>query len=150
MKIIFLDFDGVICTPRASWAYREKGMMEYLDPVATSMVKRICDDTGAKIVVSSSWRKYHTNHGLSGILGASCPGLGNYLHEDHATDNLGDIRGDEIGRWLDAHPNVTKYVILDDSSDMGIHMKYLVSTSTHDGIGFDDAMNAIKILNDNS
>lgn len=124
--------------------------MEYLDPVATSMVKRICDETMSKIVVSSTWRNFHTRNGLSGILGASCPGLGNYLHEDHATDDLGDIRGDEIGRWLDAHPNVTKYVILDDSSDMGNHMSHLVRTSAYDGISLEDARNAIKILNDNS
>lgn len=28
------------------------------------------------------------------------------------------VRGDEIQAWLDAHPEVTKYAILDDDCDM--------------------------------
>ena len=50
MKIIFLDFDGVITT-EASYSR--------LDLEKMKLVKKICDETGAKIVISSSWR-YNT------------------------------------------------------------------------------------------
>lgn len=47
MKVIFLDFDGVI-TSKNGYS---------LDPEKMELVKRICDETGAYIVVSSSWRR---------------------------------------------------------------------------------------------
>lgn len=48
-KIIFLDFDGVITTVKSNWN---------LDKEKMELVKQICDATGAKIVISSSWRRY--------------------------------------------------------------------------------------------
>lgn len=49
MRIVFLDFDGVITTLKSNWTLDNKKM---------ELVKRICDETGAKIVISSSWRRY--------------------------------------------------------------------------------------------
>jgi len=46
MKILFLDFDGVITIP-PTWT---------LNTEKIKLVKKIVDATGAKIVVSSSWR----------------------------------------------------------------------------------------------
>ena len=46
-KIIFLDFDGVITTLKSKWT---------IDNEKVELVKQICDATGAKIVISSSWR----------------------------------------------------------------------------------------------
>ena len=46
-KIIFLDFDGVITTYASKWE---------IDNEKCLLVKKICDETGAKIVISSSWR----------------------------------------------------------------------------------------------
>ena len=46
MKVIFLDFDGVITIP-PKW---------YLKADKIKLIKRIVDETAAKIVVSSSWR----------------------------------------------------------------------------------------------
>ena len=47
MKVIFLDFDGVITLP-PKW---------HLESDKIKLVKKIVDETGAKIVVSSSWRR---------------------------------------------------------------------------------------------
>ena len=47
-KIIFLDFDGVITTLKSKWT---------IDNEKVKLVKQICDATGAKIVISSSWRR---------------------------------------------------------------------------------------------
>ena len=46
MKVIFLDFDGVITIP-PKWFFQANLIKN---------VKKIVDKTGAKIVVSSSWR----------------------------------------------------------------------------------------------
>lgn len=48
MKVIFLDFDGVI-TSKNGYS---------LDLEKMEMAKKICDETGAYIVVSSSWRRF--------------------------------------------------------------------------------------------
>lgn len=48
MKVIFLDFDGVITTEKSRWCLDKDKML---------LLKRIVDATGAKIVISSSWRR---------------------------------------------------------------------------------------------
>lgn len=49
-KLIFLDCDGVISTLKSGWK---------LDPEKLELLGRLLKETGAKIVVSSSWR--HSN-----------------------------------------------------------------------------------------
>ena len=49
MKVIFLDFDGVITTPETKWN---------IGLVYVKRIKQICDATGAKLVISSSWQRY--------------------------------------------------------------------------------------------
>lgn len=48
LKIIFLDVDGVINTNRNHFTK--------LDEIALEYLKIIIESTGAKIVISSSWR----------------------------------------------------------------------------------------------
>ena len=57
-KIIFLDFDGVITTLKSKWT---------IDNEKVELVKQICDATGAKIVISSSWRRYTLEQTLEQI-----------------------------------------------------------------------------------
>lgn len=59
MKIIFLDIDGVlnnfqVCERQRK--YIEDPMCE-IDPVRVLMVKHLCEETGARIVISSSWQQ---------------------------------------------------------------------------------------------
>jgi len=65
MKVLFLDIDGVLncaeCFKREHDAWVEKGKPKdehwnMLDPVHIARLNRIVAETGAKIVVSSSWR----------------------------------------------------------------------------------------------
>lgn len=55
VKYIFLDFDGPLNTGRSDYMdpYRYG---HHFDDVAVRNLRRIIDKTGAKIVVSSSWR----------------------------------------------------------------------------------------------
>lgn len=47
MKIIFLDFDGVIITKRSKY---------WFDSEKLILLQQIIDQTNSKIVISSSWR----------------------------------------------------------------------------------------------
>lgn len=64
MKILFLDFDGVIVTHRQTRARRlspemthEERLRQWADPVAVEQLNRVIYETGAALVVSSTWRK---------------------------------------------------------------------------------------------
>ena len=114
MKVIFLDFDGVITIP-PKWHIR---------PEKIKWIKKIVDETGAKIVVSSSWRMSTVEKTKEIILDKPkrCP-QNKMLH--WFVDNLYDVthtykglRGEEIKDWLNEHPEVENYVIIDDDDDM--------------------------------
>lgn len=155
MKVVFLDIDGVLCTPRACFAVGDKGIFSYLDPIACLLLKRLLVETGAKLVISSTWRKLHPGTSFDAILSAACPGLGTFVYypfadeekrKDWRTKDLPGQRGGEIQEWLDRHPEVTHFVILDDDSDM-LHLKdKLVQTDAYDGLGFRDYRKARAIL----
>jgi hypothetical protein len=144
MKVIFLDFDGVITIP-PKWHIRSEKL---------KWIKKIVDETGAKIVVSSSWRCTTVEKTKEIILDRPkrCP-VSNMLK--WFVDNLYDVthtyrspRGAEIKDWLDEHPEVENYVIIDDDGDMLDEQLYhFVQTCYEHGIGESEAIYAIKILN---
>ena len=112
MKVIFLDFDGVITIP-PKW---------HLNPDKIKYIKRIVEETNAKIVVSSSWR-----HGLERNFEWALEDMPDnemiiWLRDNildiTPTVGLGNGRGGEIQQWLNEHPDVDNYVILDDDGDM--------------------------------
>lgn len=153
-KIIFLDFDGVISTPESHWD---------LDTDKIKLVKHICDVTGAKIVISSSWRKYNLEDTLHSITTSQEQmGRQRFLYPEYLIDVTPRMysfkhghretyyqvcRGVEIDQWLKEHKNVDRYVILDDEDDMLLYQKtHLVKTDSNKGISQRDAEEAIKIL----
>lgn len=156
-KYIFLDFDGVLNSWRSDIANHgvqsnPEQMIEAFnvidpkfDPIAVHLVRRLVEETRAKIVVSSSWRKLNTIEGLVKSFtyyGWDAPIIG-------MTPNLRVQRGYEIEDWLktNAQPE-DKYVILDDGTDMlasqGINF---VNTDPRNGFSYDDFHQALKILN---
>lgn len=108
MKIIFLDFDGVIRVAAA-------GVGLTADPAEfchgrMRLLAAACMQTGARIVVSSDWRNLDNRSQIENHLS---PWLASYLHEDWATPICGH-RWNEVERWLSHHPEVTGYAILED------------------------------------
>ena len=108
MKVLFLDIDGVV-NSRATTDFRSS--LYPIDPHMAFMVGKIQLDTDCKVVLSSSWR--HHPDGIKAVE--------QYIVKIHdktpMLDHLG-VRGHEIEAWLNLHPEVTKYAILDDDSDM--------------------------------
>lgn len=138
-NIVFLDMDGVLCTPRACHAVGQNGLFSYLDPIACMLLKRLCVETNSKLVISSAWRIGRTLEQFRDILNAACPGLGLFIwnHEDNwRTGRYASNRGNEIKCWIDLHDTqFDRFVILDDDSDMEPLMNSFVKCDCYDGFG---------------
>lgn len=152
MKIIFLDMDGVLCTYRASQAVRETGMMTYLDPIAVKLVERLVVDNSAKIVISSTWRRFKNRKEMEEVF--KCAGssiIADAFHETWCTPE-NSSRGFEINTWLtmateQRGESIEKYVILDDHDDfMAEQQEFFVQCDQYDGIGFRQYIRAQSLL----
>lgn len=168
MKVAFLDFDGVLNSAQSATFWHNKRdqskwenelykdwpgtLKEYLSqefcPIALSnveeLVRRVPD---LKIVVSSTWRLGETVESLQLILKPA------KLVSDAVIDVTPRIaltpRGNEIQAWLDGHPEVTEFVIIDDDCDM-LHLKeHLVHTSSLHGFQYGDMLWALRVLKEN-
>lgn len=121
MKVLFLDFDGVLNSEASfRWEKRKKTIhiANTLSPIACSNLQHILEqDRDVKIVISSTWRKIHTMVELQNILNSYGVEAARIIGKTPLTFS-GD-RGREIRQWLEDNPNVTKYVIIDDDTDAG-------------------------------
>jgi hypothetical protein len=169
VNVIFLDIDGVL----NSVAYmrtlevRHNQLGDHspclcfrhdrhIDRDAVARLNRLVAETESKIVVSSSWRKLldppelHrilSEHGLvAEVIGETPCGYDEpELHEIHG--HLERIyRGHEIDLWLRHHPEVDRFVILDDDSDMVMHKNRLVQTDTEEGLLDEHVELAIRVM----
>src|ERR1700722_11282043 len=110
MKVLFLDIDGVVNSEQSFRSGpRFRGVIG-IEPYMAFLVGRIQLDTGCQIVLSSAWRNWP--EGEREIEARIAKLYDRTGHSDSG------IRGEEIQTWLDAHPDVDRYAILDDSSDM--------------------------------
>lgn len=108
MKVLFLDIDGVVnCATTSQRFDHTIG----IDPFMALLVWRIVENTDAKIVLSSSWRYYPDS--MKEVEKRVMPFIDTTPRSQGLTS-----RGHEIRQWLQAHPEVEKYAILDDNSDM--------------------------------
>jgi len=146
MKVIFLDFDGPMVPFRASVLGWIDNRTERFDPVAVETVKRLADESGASIIISSSWRTCGYDRMVK-ILE-----LNNikkeYLHEDWATKDLVKHsmvdRPIEINEWLSRHPEVDDYIIIDDAK---MKINNLIHVSSFDGITYKNQLEMFKHFN---
>lgn len=148
IKVLFLDFDGVITTVESFCS---------LDPILIRRIKTIVEKTNAKIVVSSSWKVGCRNANEFRKLMNHRPYKANmaddmvwWLMENvyDVTDSKGRCRGDEIKRWLQKHPKTQSYVIIDDDADfLDEQLFYFVQTDFYEGITEREEKLCIKVLN---
>jgi hypothetical protein len=67
-RLIFLDFDGVLnqMTQRPGDKFgRQYNYARWIDPACMARLNRIVDATGAKLVISSSWRNLVHNGSMT-------------------------------------------------------------------------------------
>ena len=135
MDLIFLDFDGVITTLESGWEP---------EPSRMDMIRTLCGMCGARIVITSSWRHGNLRDTLQSLSGHDYT-LGDMTAG--VTDKHGPMRGDEIARYLDAHPEHGGYVIFDDDSDMlPCQLPRFIHTHTYTGLQVPDCLEAIRLL----
>jgi len=156
LKIVFLDFDGVL-NSHAFMLAKPSGVVG-LDPVAVKRVNRLLQATGAEVVVSSTWRHGRSLAQLRDVL-AERGFVGNvrgttpqqpFTIGSSGIIETAKVRGQEIQAWLDAAPNygldIESFVIIDDDSDMAHLMDRLVKTSSVNGLVDTDVDLAIEML----
>lgn len=145
MNVIFLDIDGVL---NSEVSARKFQTCYRLDPDAMAHMNRIIKETGAVVVLSSTWRRYHDKGNMELILmqtGFPQNKLIDYTPVLEWSPQTN--RGTEIKTWLEAHPDVERFVILDDDCDMGELMPFLIHVNGHCGLTGDDASRAIALVN---
>ena len=140
MKVIFLDIDGVL----NNLASLAEGV--HMVPEKAILLRRLIEATGAKVVISSTWRMLYDLRELGEILRLA--GCWNGAPIDR-TPELRGSRGTEIQAWLDSGvTNVESYLILDDDSDMlESQMDSFIKTDMRTGLLSRELDRAIEILN---
>lgn len=137
-----------------------------IDAPTIPRLNAITDRTGAKIVISSTWRRArHPEdasptarmrrilglHGATGDVIGVTPSLLEEIpcaNPDGSSAWFAKPRGLEIQAWLDAHPEVTSFVILDDNSDMAYLGHRLVQTTWERGLQDEHVAAACALFGD--
>lgn len=147
MKTIFLDFDGVLNhklffvdryfrrkvteekhLERQTFSSKEKNeqVKDQIDPISVSYLNQLIKETGAKVVISSTWRKLYAVEQLRALLGKhGFTGEIIDVTPDFSGSKCESLRGNEILSWIKSNEaligkpyyDYKDYVILDDDSD---------------------------------
>lgn len=139
MKVIFLDHDGVICLPNewggraakislfckennleysTSWNTSKVPMdvrMDDFDSNAIKVLNEILKETDAEIIISSDWKLHGTLEEIQEmyrVRGIIKSPIG--VTERFPSFQLESARVTEIRNFLSGHPEITKWVAIDD------------------------------------
>lgn len=155
MKVLFLDFDGVLNSDALFRANGNRYLADMLDVAAVARVNAILARTGARVVVSSTWRLDRSleqlravlaRHGFAGEIVGVTPVLRD-VDEDGIAVTRDAPRGLEIQSWIDDQPEPPEsFAILDDDADM-VHLEpRLVRTLFAVGLDDDGVEAAVALL----
>lgn len=106
MKAIFLDIDGVLNCKKTP---NPRKFPYVVDGALVARFCRVLDSSGAKAVLSSTWR-----YDPIGILAARHFGI---PFMDVTPDQPEEPRCREILAWLERHPEVERFAVIDDEDD---------------------------------
>lgn len=147
MKYILLDFDGVLTsdafTRQCIFEHRRENLfgVDWFSPSCVDALRYLIQETGAKIVVSSSWRdlgeyrlrKLWEHNQMPGVLDETAPTTPEYIL----------MKEDAMKHWISSHEK-DSFVVLDDDN---LDVPNLIRTRPQDGLTRNDAEKAIKLLN---
>lgn len=151
MKIIFLDFDGVMDTAHYDNYLNYMGLPEkdkfgiVFDPDCVRNLGRIIDATGADIVVTSTWKDFMTYKEILEMWEyRKLPGF-----VTDTTPTCSRHRGDEIDACLEECRTECEYIIIDDmdESQFNEHQyERLFVVNPYDGLNNDVTDKIIAML----
>lgn len=160
MNILFLDVDGVLNSADfidrmvvygqihgKSWT--DDGGNHFIDPEAVKRVIHLCNNKDVKVVISSSWRYFDLPTTIESFKGYRdlvplipyIVGVTPRLKSGH--------RGTEIAQWLSEHPEVERYVIVDDDTDMTEEQMngHFVQTDFDEGLDYQRVKQIRELFN---
>lgn len=153
-----MDVDGVLNYEK--WWYSDKnpgnlhGKEGDIDPDCVKRILKICDATGALIVLSSDWRISWPgslirldNAGFRGYIIDKTPS--HMWRQFVSMDKDYEVsRGSEIDEWLQNHQDTWDYLIIDDRCDFSEEQKRLhfLHIDSMYGITDEDVEKGIEIL----
>ena len=173
-KIVILDIDGVLNTHRSLASMLPHEAYDHMAPMANSgwteekvpvprwgdhtggrMVNTLCVQTGARIVVSSRWLFIVGAPVTKEWLVSKSEIDQTLLHSDWRVDyeivrpgcpeNL--MKQEAILGWLERHPEVQQFVLLDDEPQfLKAFGKRTVRCTEADGIGHKGFLKALQLL----
>lgn len=155
--ILFADFDGVL--NHEGWTRRRIASRnmnptdaDLIDPSCVARLQRICDRTGAAIVISSAWRALVgrtrstaalRHHGLTADVLGGTPIIEGTYHGAAVMTASG--RAQEIHAWLYVNALIDRWAVLDDNH-VDVDPARFVRTNPAIGITDADVERAIAIL----
>lgn len=114
MKVIFLDIDGVLNSDAYFDSIKDRvmeGIEADIDIKTIELLNKAVKETGAKVVLDSSWRYRRKADELQEV-------LAKYGISIEKTPFIDNRRGEEIRQWLNEAEyvgyNVEDYILLDD------------------------------------
>lgn len=153
MKVIFCDVDGVLISEEG---FREAQFSDkqtvIFDKEALKWLKWLVEETGAGVVITSSWRPYSNARPTmsyfrlkSVLMHNRTPVISETprLTQDGTSD-----RSDEIAAWLKTH-DTEAFAVLDDNDRFSHHPEIRekwVSIDSHVGLREDGARKAACLL----
>lgn len=118
MNVIFLDIDGVLNTRRHLRSQANERDKKRWCPISSKAIAAMCRRSGARIVVSSTWRYEYDWYELmkiferNGIPANYVIGKTPYIYSP-PFDPFGS-RPAEIQKWIDQNA-ISEYIIIDDN-----------------------------------
>ena len=146
LNIIFLDIDGVLikfASPKKV-DHSEFEELKYWDKEALQLVNKLIKSSGAKVVITSSYRNHKTKKQIVDMM--QLAGF-NYNIYDVIPSIKYLGRGGNINKWLKEH-NVSNFVIIDDQyhNIEEYFPKNFVKVETNEGLTLAHTLKALKIL----
>jgi hypothetical protein len=149
MKVIFLDIDGVLITFNNTFngsvdTSSEQDDRNIFDEAAVANLNRLLDETGARLVVTSSLRLRNSIQQIvlileaGGVMNPPVIGVTPFVIDNK---NNNGQRGKEILMWLSENSFVDDYIVIDDCDPdelSDIPSERIIHTNYHDGFGNDD------------
>ena len=151
MKIVLLDVDGIL-NNKYTRTVTFDGWC-FVDDFLVARLKRIIDATGAKIVLSSTWRigwnreDESKNEPFFNQLRDKLKEYGMEIW-DALPLPLQPNRGLAIAEWFESHKDldIESFIILDDWYDMGIYRDHLIWINGNIGLTDEDVVEAINYM----
>jgi len=128
VSTLFLDLDGCLNTdaflaalpkPRGLLRVEDVDCSSHIDPARVVHLNRIVQETGCRVVLSSSWR--HMFGVDATLLALRARGYVGEIHDRTPKLSVSpNPRWKEIAAWLQMNPDHGEFVVIDDFEDAGV------------------------------